>query len=113
MTLLSEYIELATAWGAAMDDADADTANQLYDRVRNAFATIHQQGEDELLFERVDRCDDAVSFFIASHLVKLDPRRALAVYERLAQSSKPYIAHSAKYIVKDMRSSDCSANAGS
>jgi hypothetical protein len=102
MNAVDEYIRLADAWGASMEDGDSDAANSLHDRIQEVFQYLCQTKHENDLFDRTDTTNDAACFFIASHLKERDQRRAIGLYERLTRSSQPFVAMSAKYILSEM-----------
>ena len=102
MNGVDDYIRLAGAWGASMEDGDSDTANSLHDRVQEIFRRVCQTNQQNALFDRADTTNDAACFFIASHLKDMDPSRARRLYGRLAHSPLPFVAMSAKHILGEM-----------
>ena len=83
-----------------MEDGDSDTANSWHDRIQEVFQYLCQTKQENVLFDRADTTNDAACLFIASHLKGRDQRRAIRLYERLADSPLPFVAMSAKHIVK-------------
>ena len=102
MEAIDEYIRLAEAWGTALEAGDSEAANSLHDRIQGLFQRVRQAKQDVTLFERADTVSDAPCFFIASHLKESDPPRAIRLYQRLVQSSLPFIALSARHALADM-----------
>ena len=101
--LVDDYICLATHWAAAMSEDDSAKANAIHDKVQLLYNSIVEAGEEESLFRCAVSGTDAVRFFIASHLKERDAQRAAEVYERLVGSDLPFIAVSARYILREMR----------
>ena len=104
MSTIDEYIRLASDWGLAMNKGESDTANLLHDHIQKLFEDICNAQNESMLFDRADLVSDEACFFIASHLKNRDEPRAIALYDRLERSSKPFVAISAKYILKDLKS---------
>jgi hypothetical protein len=102
MNDIDEYIQLADAWGAAIENEDSNTANSLHDRAQGLFQYLRETNQEKALFDRADTTTDAACFFIASHLKERDQRKAASLYERLARSSLPFIAMSSKQILNEM-----------
>lgn len=103
MSTIDEYIRLASDWGSAMDEGDSDKANLLHDHIQKLFEHIRETQNEWALFEQAGQVGDEACFFIASHLKDRDKARAIALYSRLEQSSKPFVAVSAKYILKELK----------
>jgi len=85
-----------------MDAGDAAMANSVHGRIQEIFGRIVAAGLEESLFEQSNHNNDAVAFVIASHLKVRSPCRASSVYERLLKSSRPFVAFSARHILKSM-----------
>jgi hypothetical protein len=102
MNAIDEYIALADAWGASMDDCDSETANALHDRIHEVFQCICQNKRENDLFDRAGTTSDAACLFIASNLKDRDRKRAMSLYKRLTGSPRPFVAMSARQILDDM-----------
>ena len=102
MNLVDDYIRLTIAWGASLQDGDSEMANSLHDRIQVVFQDLCQRQQEDALFDKADTVNDATCFFIASHLKERDRPRAVMLYERLARSSQPFVALSAKHILSDI-----------
>lgn len=89
-----------------MEDGESDSANAIYEQVRESFRRLVDSGREKELFDRVDWVSDAAALFIASHIKERDASKAVKVYERLAQSSQPFTALSAQHILREMRTTD-------
>jgi hypothetical protein len=74
----------------------------LYDRIQDVFHRIAGTKQENELFNRAETSSDAVCFFIASHIKERDLRRSIRLYERLARSSQPLLALSAKHILSQI-----------
>ena len=103
MSNIDMYIEVADSWGEAMNEGDSDKANELHDKIQEIFKDICQNGNENALFERIDKVSNSTLFFIASHIKERDQDKAIPIYESLMKSSEPFIAISAKYILKEIR----------
>lgn len=101
--LQSLYLRLADAWGKAMEVGDSTTANSLHDKIQAIYQQIAQAQQEKALFDQAEGANDAVRFFIASHIKDQDKHRAEVLYSNLAHSSLPFIAVSARYILNDLR----------
>lgn len=99
--LIDRYVRMAEEWGEAMRDGDSTQANFLYHELEAEFAKFGG-AEIDFLFARADCESDSVRFFVASHVRKLDIRRAQAMYEQLVRSQLPFIALSSRYILKEI-----------
>jgi hypothetical protein len=102
MNLVDNYIRLADAWGASMQQGDSKTANRLHDRIQEIFQQLCQRQQEQALFDKADTATDAPCFWIASHLKDRDRSRAIALYQRLARSSEPFVSLSAEYILAEL-----------
>lgn len=101
--LVDDYLHLATQWSTAMSEGVAAKANVIHDEVQLLYKKIVEAGEEDSLFRRAGDEADAVRFFIASHMKERDAERASVMYERLVGSELPFIAVSARYILREMK----------
>ncbi|MEQ9410031.1 MAG: hypothetical protein RIK87_20005 [Fuerstiella sp.] len=101
--LVDDYLRLTTQWATAMSEGDSAKANAIHDKVQVLYKDIVEAGEEDSLFSCADSEADAVRFFIASHVKERDAQRASEMYERLIESDLPFIAVSARYILREMR----------
>ena len=99
---VSAYLVKARERGRSMIEGDSIKANELHDEVQEAYEAIVAAGQQQMLFQHVDDPNDAVAFFVASHLKQADVVRALPVYHRLVGSTLPFVALSAKYILEEL-----------
>jgi hypothetical protein len=97
-----DYIRLANEWNASMEKGDSDKANSINDELQLIYTRLVATGGVGALFRRAENETDGVQLFIASHMKEHDFPRALSVYKRLAQSTVPFVAVSAKYILREM-----------
>src|SRR6056297_3489356 len=101
--LVDDYLRLAAQWAAAMSEGESDKANAIHDKVQLLYNDIVEAGEEDPLLSCADSETDAVRFFIASHLKERDAKRAAEMYERLVGSDLPFIAVSARYILREIQ----------
>jgi len=100
--IVEDYVRLAKEWGEAMNSCDSSTANAIHDRIQQLHQRIVETRMEGFLLDHLNDENDLVSFFVASHVKERDTSRALPVYERLSHSSLPFIALSAKWILKEI-----------
>jgi hypothetical protein len=80
------YIQAAIRHGQATVQSDPDTANAQYDVIMEALNAmrISPQGEHAALVSILDHRDASVRCWAATHLLKIDPDKALPELHRLS-----------------------------
>ncbi len=99
--LIRQYLRLAVEWGDAMSRGDSSASNNLHDELVKTFTQLDSSGHREALYRHTNHSNDAVRFWIASHINVTDPKRALDIYRELTASYLSFITVSAKWILKE------------
>ncbi len=108
--LVNKYLGLAHHWGIAMSEGDSSKANAIHDVVQSTFKEIVMAGDVDALFRCADDDSDAVRFFVASHIQQRDTSHALIMYEQLSDSLLPFVAVSARHILRELRNGSLPIN---
>jgi hypothetical protein len=99
-----EYVEAARLHGEATERGDHELANQQYDALIDALRRLRSEagGEGPALLDMLDHEDPHVRCCAATHLLAVDPERALEALEALG--STPGIAgFNAKMVLSEWR----------
>jgi hypothetical protein len=97
--LVAEYAEWAGKHGAGMLAFDSEATNSAQAELVKRYRAIRNSGDLRSLLPLLDHIDPSVSAWAATHLLEIEPDRAVRTLRRHARGSGP-LALDAKMVLE-------------